>query len=113
MGLFVSGAERARPTRRPTPAVAPALTTLSAGAPSFLRAPLPEAIRQTCQFAGRGILFTTIILVLGFLPLARSDYSTTWMMGTFIPLALVVALATDLLLVPAMATWGLFQFRER
>ena len=77
------------------------------------RAPLPEAIRQTFQFAGRGILFTTIILVLGFLPLALSDYFSIWMMGTFIPLALVVALATDLLLVPAMATWGLFQFRER
>ena len=77
------------------------------------RAPLPEAIRQTFQFAGRGILFTTIILVLGFLPLALSDYFSIWMMGTFIPLALVVALVTDLLLVPAMATWGLFRFREQ
>ena len=76
------------------------------------RAPLPDAIRQTFRFAGRGILFTTIILVLGFLPLALSDYFSIWVMGTFIPAALVVALVTDLLLVPAMATRGLFRFKR-
>jgi predicted RND superfamily exporter protein len=74
------------------------------------RAPLPEAIRQTLRFAGRGILFTTIILVLGFLPLALSDYFSIWVMGTFIPAALIIALATDLLLVPALAARGFFRF---
>ncbi|MFT5685489.1 MAG: putative RND superfamily exporter protein, partial [Myxococcota bacterium] len=77
------------------------------------RAPLPEAIKRTFRFAGRGILFTTIILVLGFLPLALSDYFSIWIMGTFIPAALIIALVTDLLLVPAMATRGLFRFQQK
>ncbi len=76
------------------------------------RAPMPQAIRRTFQFAGRGILFTTIILVLGFIPLALSDYFSIWLMGTFIPAALIIALLTDLLLVPAMASRGLFHFKQ-
>lgn len=71
-----------------------------------------EAIRRTFDFAGRAIVMTTVILVVGFLPFALSDYLTTRMMGTLLPLCLVVALLADLLLVPAMARVGLFRFRD-
>lgn len=73
------------------------------------RHPMPEAIRRTLRFAGRGIVFTTVILTVGFLPLALSDYFTIRMMGAFLPGALIVALIADILLVPAMAALGIFQ----
>jgi predicted RND superfamily exporter protein len=45
---------------------------------------------------------TTVILVLGFLPFASTAYLSTRMIGLFVPLALVVAVLADLLLVPAL-----------
>jgi uncharacterized protein len=67
----------------------------------------PDAIiRQVFAFAGRGILMTTIILVLGFLPCATSGFMTMRLLGTFLPVCLVVALLADLLLVPAMIRLG-------
>ena len=77
------------------------------------RHPMPEAIRRTLRFAGRGIVFTTVILTLGFLPLALSDYFSIRMMGTLLPAALIVALVADLLLVPALATLGVFRWTEK
>ncbi len=71
-----------------------------------------QAIHQTMAYAGRGIVLTTVILVLGFLPAALSDYYSIWVMGTFLPLALLVALAADLYLVPALATVGLLRYRR-
>jgi predicted RND superfamily exporter protein len=70
-----------------------------------------EAIRRTFEFSGRAILMTTAILALGFLPFATSAYFTTWMVGVLIPLALVMALAADLLLVPAMCQLRWIRFR--
>ena len=64
--------------------------------------PRDEAIRRTFAFAGRAILMTTVILVLGFAPFITTGYLTTQMMGWFVPLALIVAVLADLLLVPAM-----------
>jgi len=60
------------------------------------------AIRRTYAFAGRAILMTTVILVLGFAPFATTGYLTTRLLGYFVPLALIVAVLADLLLVPAM-----------
>ncbi len=68
------------------------------------------AIHRTFDFAGRAIVMTTIILAAGFSPFALSDYYTTRMMGTLLPLCLVVALLADLLLVPALAQAGLIRF---
>ena len=65
-----------------------------------------QIIRQVFAFAGRGILMTTIILVLGFLPCASSGFMTMRLLGTFLPICLVVALLADLLLVPAMIRLG-------
>jgi len=72
-----------------------------------------EAIRRTFAFSGRAIILTTVVLVAGFLPFATSDYFTTWMTGTLLPGALVVALLADLLLVPAMVQLGLLAFDRR
>jgi predicted RND superfamily exporter protein len=62
-------------------------------------------------YAGRGIVLTSVILVIGFAPLALSDYFSIWIMGTYLPMALLVALAADLYLVPALATVGLLRYR--
>ncbi|MBT6490176.1 MAG: MMPL family transporter [Deltaproteobacteria bacterium] len=63
---------------------------------------LDEAITRTFEYTGRGIVKTTLILCLGLLPFNLSDYLTTRMMGTLLPMTLVVALVADLLLVPAL-----------
>jgi predicted RND superfamily exporter protein len=68
------------------------------------------AIERTFGFAGRGIVMTTTILALGFLPLLLSDYFLMRMFGSLLPLCMVVALIADLLLVPAMAQLGWLQF---
>ena len=68
------------------------------------------AIRRTFEFAGRAIVTTTLILGLGFLPLAGSDYMPLRLIGTLLPAVLVVALVADLLLVPALARLGWLRF---
>ena len=50
---------------------------------------------------------TTVILCLGFAPFAGSDYFSTRIMGTLLPLTLFCALIADLLLVPALIALGL------
>ncbi len=65
-----------------------------------------EAISRTFLFAGRAIVMTTAILVIGFLPNATSDYFSTKIMGTMLPMTLVVALLADLMLVPALIKLG-------
>jgi len=67
------------------------------------------AIRGAFGFAGRAIVMTTIILVAGFLPCAGADFITMLYLGTMLPLALVTALAADLLLVPALITLGVMK----
>ncbi len=66
----------------------------------------PEPVRRTFSFAGRGIAMTTIILVAGFLPCAASGFVTMQMLGTLLPICLVVAFAADVLLIPAMIRLG-------
>ena len=70
------------------------------------------ALERTFDFAGRAIVMTTIILVAGFLPFVSTDYYSTRMLGSLLPLCLVVALAADLLLVPALAQVGAIRFRD-
>ena len=72
-----------------------------------------EPLRRTFRFAGRAILMTTVILCAGFLPFALSDYFSLFILGSFLPLALITAVAADLLLVPALARLGLFRFSRR
>ena len=71
-----------------------------------------EALRRTFHFSGRAIVITTAVLVAGFSPFLLSDYLTVSFFGTLLPFCLLVALAANLLLVPALATLGLFRFRK-
>ncbi|OGP60553.1 MAG: hypothetical protein A2V67_15205 [Deltaproteobacteria bacterium RBG_13_61_14] len=68
-----------------------------------------EAVEQTFHYSGRAIVMTSVILVLGFAPFALSDYFTTRIMGTLMPATLVIALAADLFLMPAMIHLGAFR----
>jgi len=63
---------------------------------------LDQALLNTVRFSGKAILQTTVILCLGFLPFATSDYFTTQIFGTLLPLIFVLALAADILLLPAL-----------
>jgi predicted RND superfamily exporter protein len=72
-----------------------------------------EAIRRTFAFSGRAILLTTVVLVAGFLPFATSDYLGTEMLGTLLPLVLVMALLADLLLVPALVQLRVLAFGRK
>ena len=72
-----------------------------------------QALRRTFAFAGRAIVMTTVILVAGFCPFAMSDYYSTQIMGTLLPLCLIVALLADLLLVPALTAVGIIRFESR
>jgi len=65
-----------------------------------------EAIQQTFAFSGRAIVMTTVILAVGFSPMALSDYYSMSIVGSLLPFALVVAMGADLLLVPALAQVG-------
>lgn len=69
-----------------------------------------EAIEATFHYSGRAIVITTVILVAGFLPFALSDYFSINMLGTLLPMTLMVALAADLFLVPALVRLGLIRF---
>ena len=69
-----------------------------------------EALRKTFHFTGRPIVITTLVLVLGFAPFAVSDYVPIFNMGTLLPMCFLVALAADILMVPAMAALGWFRF---
>lgn len=70
-------------------------------------ATISRALDHSFQFAGRGIVMTTIVLVVGFLPFALSDYYSIRMLGTLLPSVLLLALFADVLLVPALiqARW--------
>ena len=70
------------------------------------------ALKKTFTYSGRGIVITTVILVLGFAPFAASDYLPIFYLGTMLPLILVVALAADLFLVPALAALGAIRFKK-
>ncbi|MEZ4266701.1 MAG: MMPL family transporter [Myxococcota bacterium] len=72
-----------------------------------------EALDRAYDFAGRAIVMTTVTLALGFAPFATSSYYTTRILGTLLPMTLVVALVADLLLVPALARLGPLRMVKR
>jgi predicted RND superfamily exporter protein len=76
------------------------------------RADRALALERAFAFSGRAIIITTLVLVAGFMPFASSSYYSANMMGTLLPGVLLLALAADLLLVPAMVRVGLLDFRR-
>lgn len=63
---------------------------------------MQEALNSTVRDVGRAVLFTTMILGLGFAMLGFSDYLAMAKIGMFGGLAILVALLCDLLLLPAI-----------
>ena len=72
-----------------------------------------EALHRTFAFAGRAIVTTTVILGLGFAPLAAASYIPLQFVGILLPTVLVLALVADLLLVPALVQVGWMRFTPR
>ena len=68
------------------------------------------AIQDTFHFAGRAIMITSIILVVGFVPLMMSDYRSFILLGSLLPMTLVVALLANIFVVPALIKLGLMRF---
>jgi predicted RND superfamily exporter protein len=78
------------------------------------RAPdIDTAVAGTFSFTGRAIIQTTVILCIGFSPFAFSDYFSTQIIGTLLPMCLFVALIADLFLVPALVKLGVLRFASR
>jgi predicted RND superfamily exporter protein len=69
-----------------------------------------EALSNTYHYAGRGIVMTTLILTIGFCPFIFCQYFSLHILGTLLPLVLIVALLADLLLLPALARLRLLRF---
>jgi predicted RND superfamily exporter protein len=66
----------------------------------------PEAIRYAFRTVGRALIANSIILVAGFAFLALSTFKVNVEMGLMTALAIAVALAFDLLLLPALLLVG-------
>ena len=63
---------------------------------------ISESLRLTIRHVGQAVMFTTMVLGLGFMLLSFSDYLGMARMGFFGSLAIIMALACDLFLIPAM-----------
>ncbi len=64
-----------------------------------------QALHSTLKEVGQAVTFTTLILGIGFSMLAFSDYMGLAKTGIFGSLSIVVALTSDLLLLPALIAW--------
>jgi len=69
-----------------------------------------EALKNTFYFTGRAIVQTTLILTAGFIPFLLTDYLSLAVMGTLLPMCLIVALIADLLFVPALVKLNILKF---
>jgi hypothetical protein len=69
-----------------------------------------EALKNTFYFTGRAIVQTTVILTGGFLPFLWTDYLSLKVMGSLLPMCLIVALVADLLFVPALVKLKILKF---
>ena len=63
---------------------------------------ISESLVSTIRDVGQAVMFTTMVLGLGFALLSFSDYLGMAKMGFFGSAAIFVALLCDLLLIPAM-----------
>jgi predicted RND superfamily exporter protein len=67
---------------------------------------LDDAIAGTLAATGRAIVFTAVMLSLGFGVLALSDFRPTARFGGLTAFTLVLALFVDLLLTPTLVRWA-------
>jgi len=61
-----------------------------------------KALRQTYNSTGKAIIVTSLILSAGFFTLVFSSFGGTYHIGVFTSICLVVALLTDLMLLPVL-----------
>jgi len=66
----------------------------------------PDAIRYTFQMVGRALVINALILAFGFAVLAFSTFRINSEMGLLTAIAIVIALAVDFLLLPALLLIG-------
>jgi len=64
-----------------------------------------KALQSTISEVGQAVTFTTLILAIGFSMLAFSDYMGLAKTGIFGSMSIVVALSSDLLLLPALISF--------
>jgi len=64
-----------------------------------------KALESTIAEVGQAVTFTTLVLGIGFSMLAFSDYMGLAKTGIFGSLSIVVALSSDLFLLPALISW--------
>ncbi len=64
--------------------------------------PVDQRILSTLNTAGAGILNTTLILISGFAIMMASNFGATFYLGLFLACSMVLALATDLMLLPLL-----------
>ena len=67
---------------------------------------LPYAMKRTFLSTGKAVLVTTIMLCSGFVALIFSDFGSVFYMGLLVSSTLVLAVITDLLLLPLLVLYG-------
>jgi predicted RND superfamily exporter protein len=70
------------------------------------------ALRGAFHFSGRAVIITALVLIAGFAPFALSDYLPLHMLGGMMSFTLLLALVTELFLVPAMARLGVLKAKR-
>ncbi len=71
-----------------------------------------EAMHRAFYYTGRAMVITSIILFVGFAPLAAADMVAFVILGLAVPSTIAVALFADLLLIPAMVQLGWISFKK-
>ncbi len=67
---------------------------------------IDDAIAATFNETGKAMIYTTIILFLGFGTLTFSNFPPTYTIGLLLSITLLVALLADFLLLPLLLRWG-------
>ena len=63
---------------------------------------IKETVRQTIRHTGISIIYTSLVLVAGFVIFCFSDFGGTQALGWLTSLTLLVAMITNLVLLPVM-----------
>lgn len=63
---------------------------------------IDTALRNTFLSTGRALILTTIILFFGFISIVGSSFMATYYVGLFVSLSLLVALVSDMFLLPVL-----------
>lgn len=66
---------------------------------------LPYAMKRSFLSTGKAVLVTTIMLCSGFVALIFSDFGSVFNMGLLVSVTLLLAVITDLLLLPLLVLY--------